>query len=187
MTLAQIMKLALCQLDEDPADIGDYEELFRMYANDGYHILVTEYYKPVETFRITTDENGHAHLTGLCIDRIVTVKDENGLPVSYERTEDGECIRTAMKDTRLRIVGGVTYPPLEGMTETPRIPEHAHGTLVDYICFRHLSTGNLAKQSRAQAYQNSFYTGARRLRPQGSGSVTRMKNLYSTTDARYRW
>ena len=41
MTLAEIMRLALRQLDEDPADISDFSDLFRSYANIGYKIAVS--------------------------------------------------------------------------------------------------------------------------------------------------
>ena len=46
MTLAQIMKLALRQLDEDTEDVGEYEELFKVYANTGYAIAVRSYLRP---------------------------------------------------------------------------------------------------------------------------------------------
>ena len=39
MTLAEIMRLALRQLDEDAAEIAEYAELFRMWANQGYQII----------------------------------------------------------------------------------------------------------------------------------------------------
>ena len=38
MKLAQIVKLALLQLDEDLEDSVEYDELFKMYANQGYSI-----------------------------------------------------------------------------------------------------------------------------------------------------
>ena len=92
------------------------------------------------------------------------------------------------------------YVPLEALAKLLRtafgdqnaselrgmLPAYAHAALSDYICYRHLSSGNLAKQSRAQFYQNSFYQEMNRIRPQGMGSVTRMRNLYEATDVRYR-
>lgn len=187
MTLAQIMKLALCQLDEDPADIEDYKERFMMYANDGYHILLSEYYKPVTTLTVTTDENGYAPVEGMGILRVILAKDEDGHEVMARLTPDGAALETGRPDTQLALTCEVERPQLERIEDEPELPEHAHSALVDYICFRYLSTGNLAKQSRAQAFQNSFYTTARRLKPQGRGSVTRMKNLYAVTDIRGGW
>ena len=187
MTLAQIMKLALCQLDEDPADIDEYRELFTLYANDGYHILLSEYYKPVTTLTVTTDENGYAPVEGMGILRVVLAKDEDGHEVAARLTPDGAALKTGRPDTQLVLPCEVERPLLERMEDEPELPEHAQSALVDYICFRHLSTGNLAKQSRAQAFQNSFYTTARRLKAQGRGSVTRMKNLYAMTDIRGGW
>lgn len=187
MTLAQIMRLALCQLGEDPADIEDYRELFLMYANDGYHILLSEYYKPVETVAVVTDENGRADISGFGILRVISAADEDGNAVPADLTPDASAIETARPDTQLILTCEVSRGPLEDLQDEPRLPEHAHSALVSYICFRHLSTGNLAKQSRAQAFQNSFYTAARRLKPQGLGSVTRMKNLYAATDIRGGW
>ena len=187
MTLAQIMKLALCQLDEDPADIDEYRELFTLYANDGYHILLSEYYKPVTTLTVTTDDGGYAPVEGMGILRVILAKDEDGHEVAVRLTPDGAALETGRPDTQLALTCETEKPRLERIEDEPELPEHAHSALVDYICFRHLSTGNLAKQSRAQAFQNSFYTTARRLKPQGRGSVTRMKNLYAMTDIRGGW
>ena len=50
MTLANIMKLALRQLDEAAEDIAEYDELFRSYANMGYMIALRLFLKPRETF-----------------------------------------------------------------------------------------------------------------------------------------
>ena len=47
-----------------------------------------------------------------------------------------------------------------------------------------LLNGNAAKQSRAMLYYQSFEQTARMIKPQGSGSVTRMRNLYTSTDIR---
>lgn len=187
MTLAQIMKLALCQLDEDPADIDEYRELFTLYANDGYHILLSEYYKPVTTLTVTTDENGYTPVEGMGILRVILAKDEDGHEVAVRLTPDGTALETGRPDTQLALTCETEKPRLERIEDEPELPEHAHSALVDYICFRYLSTGNLAKQSRAQAFQNSFYTAARRLKPQGRGSVTRMRNLYAMTDIRGGW
>ncbi|MEI3413646.1 MAG: hypothetical protein V8Q88_00480 [Christensenellales bacterium] len=79
----------------------------------------------------------------------------------------------------------VAFYPLEDGQDEPQLPEYAHAALADYICYRHLSSGNLAKQSRAQFYQTSFYQAMQRIRPEGMGSVTRFRNLYEVTDARY--
>ncbi|MGN0776021.1 MAG: hypothetical protein ACI4MM_05010 [Candidatus Ventricola sp.] len=187
MTLAQIMRLALCQLDEDPADIEDYRERFLMYANDGYHILLSEYFRPVETLTVYTDETGVAFIEGMDILRVITAKDEDGREVTVRLSPDGTALETARPDTQLELTCEVARAQLESLQDEPRLPEQAHSALVDYICFRFLSTGNLAKQSRAQAFQNSFYTAARRLKPQSHGSVTRMKNLYAATDVRGGW
>ena len=62
----------------------------------------------------------------------------------------------------LRAVCEVAFYPLEDGQDEPQIPEYAHAALADYICYRHLSSGNLAKQSRAQFYQNSFYQAMQR-------------------------
>ena len=74
---------------------------------------------------------------------------------------------------------------LENGLDEPLLPEYAQPALADYICYRHLSSGNLAKQSRAEFFRQSFYQQMRTINPQGAGSVTRMQNLYAVTDARY--
>ena len=187
MTLANIMKLALRQLDEAAEDIAEYDELFRSYANMGYMIALRLFLRPRETFELTTDDQGRADISALPVMRVVDMRNAQGRPVRFSISADGRAIGTEEKNTAVQALCEVERPALEADTDEPELPEHAHSALVDYICFRHLSTGNLAKQSRAQAFQNSFYTTARRLKPQGRGSVTRMKNLYAMTDIRGGW
>ena len=62
MTLANIMKLALRQLDEAAEDIAEYDELFRSYANMGYMIALRLFLRPRETFELTTDDQGRADI-----------------------------------------------------------------------------------------------------------------------------
>lgn len=188
MTLAEIMRLALRQLDEDPADVAEYDDLFRMWANQGYQIIHQNYYKPRETLTFSTDDKGAAGIEGLNILNIVTLRDENGLDVTYTISADGTRIDTSRRDAILTAVCEVLAAPMQLDTDEPRIPEHAHSMLVDYICYKHLMRGNLAKQNRAQAFQTEFYRQAQQLKPQGSGSVKSFKNLYSATDIRRaRW
>lgn len=188
MTLGQIMRLALRQLDEDPADIAEYAELFRMWANQGYQIILSQYYKPRETLTLRTDDKGRAYIEGMDIRRIIDLKDENGRDVWNEVSPDGTFLLTGEKNKTLTTVCEMKLPALENDTDEPRFPEEAHPMLVDYICYKHLIRGNMAKQSRAQAFQSEFYRQAQSLKPQGGGSVTDYKNLYAVTDARYtRW
>lgn len=183
MTLAGLMKLALRQLDEQIEDIGEYEELFRSYANMGYMIALRLFYKPRESFCLETDGEGRAHLCGLPIMRIVSAEDENGRNVWFEQAGDGASVITSVKEGRVILLCETEYPPLETDLDEPKLPAYAHPALADYICYRHLSSGSLTKQSRAEFFYQSFYQQMRALRPQGAGSVTRMKNLYSATAA----
>ena len=48
MTVSQIMKLALRQLDEDAEDISEYDDLFKTDLNSGYAIAVRGYLRPRE-------------------------------------------------------------------------------------------------------------------------------------------
>ena len=185
MTLAQIMTLALRQLDEDPADISEYDDLFRMYANEGYQIVMRDMYKPREHFDFETDKSGTADIKDRGIIRIVELKDGWGRDIWFEMAVDGTTIYTREREKVLHAVAEIEAVPIYRDTDEPQFPEFAHGCLVDYVCYRHLSAGNMGKQQRAQFFLNQFYQQARRIRPQGMGSVTRMKNLYAVTDARY--
>ena len=78
MTLAQIMTLALRQLDEDAQDLSEYESAFKVYANIGYDIAVREYLKPKEWFEVKTDERGEAIIDDHRILRVVKVKTAKG-------------------------------------------------------------------------------------------------------------
>lgn len=185
MTLAQIYRLALRQLDEDPADIEDFRDLFAVYANQGYQIAVEQYVKPKETIPLNTDDKGDVYMDGMGIVRLVSVRDEAGRDVYTELSEDGTTLHTGRPNASLVAVCVVSYPELENDTDEPNIPKASHAALADYICYKYLSTGNMAKQSRAQHYRSEFYTQMQRIRPQGSGSVTGFKNLYAVTDARW--
>lgn len=186
MTLANIMKLALGQLDEAPEDIAEYEELFRSYANMGYMIAIRLFYKPRETFVLTTDGKGSAAFGALPIRRVVGVKNAQGETVYFQLAADGLAIETNEKEKALYVLCEVEREALQKATDEPQLPDFAHAALADYICYRHLSSGNLGKQSRAEFFRESFYQQMRALGYEGQGSVTRTKNLYAVTDARYR-
>ena len=184
MTLAEIMRLALRQLDEDPADISEFADLFRKYANLGYKLLVSRYYKPKDTVMLRTDEKGEAYIEGMDIDYIVSLRDSYDRDMYYSLSSDGTQIKTTKPNADLTAVCVIELPPMREDTESPRIPEHAQQALVDYVCYRYLLNGNAAKQSRAMLYYQSFEQTARMIKPHGSGSVTRMRNLYTATDIR---
>lgn len=186
MTLAGLMKLALRQLDELPEDISEYDELFRSYANMGYMIAMRLYVKPRETFCVKTGEDGRADISAMPIARVIEARDETGKSIWFDVEADGQTIITRADGQKLSLLCETEPAPLECDTDEPRLPEYAHPAIADYICYRHLSSGSLAKQSRAQFFYQSFYQQMRALRPQGADSVTRMKNLYSVTQAEYR-
>ena len=186
MTLASIMKLALRQLDEAAEDISEYDELFKSYANMGYMIAIRLFYRPRETFVLTTDERGRAEICALPIRRVVGVKDEMGREIHFDIAQDGAAIETNARETTLHALCEVERQPLRNGMDEPMMPAYAHTALADYICYRHLSSGNLGKQSRAEFFRQSFYQQMRALSYEGEGSVTRRKNLYEVTDTRYR-
>lgn len=185
MTLAQIIKTAMMQLDEDPQDVDDFHDMFKAYANAGYHIAVTQYAKPREVRMLQTGKEGRAPVCFEDVRRVVSLTDEQGRDVPFDLDGDGMRVKTRAREATLRALCEVAYPAMERDEEEPRLPEHAHIALADYICYRHLSSGNMAKQSRAQHWQSQFYQAMQALRPQGFGSVTGFKYLYAVTDARY--
>lgn len=185
MTLAQIIRLALRQLDEDPADAGDYRDLFVEYANQGYTIALRQYIKPLETMTVRTDGNGDISIDGMEIVRVESVLDGHGQFVYAILSTDGMVLHTFQKDADLTMVCEVKQPPLEEDTDEPRMPPESHMALVDYICYRHLSTGNLAKQSRAQYFRNEFYAQMQMACPKTTGGVTGFKHLYDVSGARW--
>ena len=188
MKLAEIMRLALRQLDEDVADISEYDDMFRRYANEGYQIVMRDLYKPRIPITLETDEHGKATLDELNIVRIIELRNMCGRDVWFDLSPDCKTVYTRMRKQELNGWAEEEIPMLTLDADEPQFPEWAHNCLADYICYRHLSNGNMAKQSKAQFYLNQFYQTARRIRPVGMGSVTREKRLYAVTDARYsRW
>ncbi len=184
MTLGRIKLLALRQLDEDPQDISEYDGVFTMYANMGYAIAVREYLRPRAMRLITTDENGCAEAEGVV--RVIELRDEAGNPVSFMPTADGKGICTASRKVSLTAICEINYPDLEKETDEPKLPENVHSALADYICYRHLSTGSLTKQNRAQFFLASFLQQMRTIRPAWRGSTSRYKNLFEVTACRKR-
>jgi len=187
MTLAQIIRMALRQLDEDPEDISEYDDLFRAYANEGYAIAVDGYWRPRQMRRLYTDEQGLAPIEGMDIRRIVRVwarRGEGLVSARFALTPDGRAIRTAHRQEELHAMCEIDMPPLTQDGDEPGLPEHAHAALADYICYRHLANGNLAKQKRAQVYYRHFLERMRGLRPDGYGSVTAFTGLYEATGLR---
>lgn len=188
MTLASIMRLALRQMEEDPEDIEEFADLLRTYANLGYRILVTRYFMPRQTLLLHTDERGEATVEGMGIESIVSCRDSLGRHVPCRMSADGMRMETGARDEDITAVCIVPFPPLERDEDEPRIPEHAHPALADYICYSVLLNGNAAKQSRAMAYLQRFEQIARSIRAQGAGSVNNFTNLYSASDIRaVRW
>lgn len=186
MTYAQIKQLALRQLDEDPHDMDEFGDLLGVYVNEGYQTAITDYARPREKFTLTTDENGDAYLDGLRIRQIVEVKEaEHGYSAWATLSALGDTLHTAVKSGKVAVVALVTRPDLTDDSDVPLLPDWAHGALADYACYRFLSNGNLAKQSRAQFYMQRFFMQMERIRPQGMGSVTGFKNLYAATDVRW--
>ena len=185
MTLAQIMELALRQLDEDISDISDFDTLFKYYANEGYTIAQRKWYHPRERVVLMTDENGTVNLEGTGIVHVLLVRRGNR-GEWYSISPDGKEMHTRVKDGELEAMCEVEWPVLTRETDVPKLPAHAHGALVDYICYRHLLNGNAAKQQRAQMYLMQFERAMRELHSQGADSVTHMRGLYEASDIRYR-
>jgi len=182
MTLATIMKLALRQLDEEAQSIGEHEELFKSYANMGYMIALRLYLKPRAVLDEESDAHGCVNLEGVQFVRVIEVRDMTDRNVAFELDSDGYALHTDTCRQKLKVVCEIDCPPMTDSLDKPMLPEYVQPALADYICYRHLSCGSLSKQSRAEFFRNSFYEQMRAIRPQGMGSVTRRKNLYSATN-----
>ena len=187
MTLAQIMELALRQLDEDISDIAEFDTLFRHYANKGYVTAQRKWYHPRETFELATDKDGTASLEDMNIVHVLLVRRGNRGEY-YSISPDGKEMHTMVKDGSVSAVCEIEWPELERPTDEPKLPARAHAALADYICYRHLLNGSSAKQNRAQMYLMQFERAMREMGSMGDGSVTHMRGLYSASDIRnVRW
>lgn len=201
MTLNQIIAQALRQLDEDPEDAAEFEVNFKIYANMGYDIAQRDYYKPRSRFNIEVGNDGTASVDATLVTssgnvtktyyatRIVELRDlGDGKEVYYEILPEKDKIYIldeSKHGKNLSMLAEYVGERLTNDDDVPGLPEFAHPALADYICYKHLSNGNLAKQSRAQYYLQSFYQTMQRLRPNGMGSVRRYKNFYEVTDVTY--
>ena len=176
------MKLALRQLDEESSSISEHEELFKSYANMGYMIALRLYLKPREVLDEESDIHGCVNLEGLPLVRVVEVRDMMGRSVMFEMDSEGHMLHTEARSQKLKVICEIDCPPMTDSLDKPMLPEYVQPALADYICYRHLSCGSLAKQSRAEFFRNSFYEQMRAIMPQGMGSVTKKKNLYQATN-----
>lgn len=186
MTYAQIKQHALKQLDEDPHDMHEFGDLLGVYVNEGYQTALIEHAKPRETYTLRTNKDGDADLSSLSILKIVQAQDhERHCDAFATLNAMGDTLHTAVQNGNVDVVALITYPDMVEDNEEPRLPERVHAALADYACYRFLSNGNMAKQSRAQFYLQQYMTAMSRIRPQGMGSVTGLRNLYTVTDARW--
>lgn len=186
MTLSQIMTLALRMLDEDAQDLSEYEDAFKAYANIGYGIAVHEFLSPKEWFTLHTDEHGEAELPSERVLRVIETRAQDGrTEIAHKLSTDGKRLLFLRRESPVCALCEVDYPSLTKATDEPMLPECVHYALADYICYRHLSSGSMAKQARAQFFLNSFYAAMKLIRPQAMGAVKDYKNLYIVTDIRY--
>lgn len=186
MTYAQIKQLALRQLDEDPHDMDEFGDLLGVYVNEGYQTALIDHVKPREVYTLKTDKDGKVDLSGIRVRQIASVVDsKTGFNAWAEMDSTGETLHTAVREGEVKLTALITYPDMVEESEEPRLPAWAHGALADYACYRYLSNGNMAKQSKAQFYFQRYMTTMNRVRPQGMGSVTTLRNLYTATDARW--
>ena len=181
MTLATIMKLAMRQLDEPDVDLGEHEELFRHYANMGYRIALKQYLKPRLTIETESDAYGDVRFDDAKIGRIIEVRDTMGRRMPFVMDADGETLHVGAGWQTLRVLCEYDYPLMKDGLDSPLLPEYAQPALADYICYRQLSSGSLAKQSRAEFFKSSFYEQMHAIRPMADGSVKELKNLYAAT------
>ena len=182
MTVNEIYTQALLELDESLEDLHEYEQKFNHYLNIGYQIALRDYYKPRELMVEHTDENGIVYLPGY-VDRVVAVyRKEEKIPLPFEMCP-GDCfmLKTTVHGEHVKLLCEVKSGPLVKLDDVPKLPGHVHHGLVDYICYRQLSSGNLAKQSRAQIYRQNFYEAMRQCRPQMSSPV-KYVNFYEATN-----
>ena len=114
---------------------------------------------------LTTDELGCAEISGLFIARVVEVRDEQGRSARFVMGGDGRTLHTGAAGQTVRVLCEIECPPMAKGLDEPMLPEYVHPALADYICYRHLSSGNLAKQSRAEFFRQSFYQQMRAMTP----------------------
>lgn len=177
-------RLALQQLDEDPSDVDEYGDMLGAYLNEGYQIALRRYVKPRVLLMLHTDEDGVAIIED-DIEKIIDVKDEHDGFTWHTLSGSGDRLHTTAKDQTVRVLCVVNKPDMVAGSDEPQMPSFAHGALVDYACYRYLSNGNMGKQSRAQFYYQRFLELMSMVKPEGSGSVTGYKRLYTVTDPRY--
>ena len=104
MTLANIMKLTLKQLDEAAEDIAEYDGLFKGYANMGYMIAIRMFYRPREAFDLHTDRKGCADIRALPIERVIAVKDAAGREIGFDIDALGMSVMTGRRDAAIQVL-----------------------------------------------------------------------------------
>ena len=181
MTVNQIMTDALLELDEDCSDLNEYRQKFQRYINDGYQIAVRDYLKPRRRETLRTDEKGMLSLAWMPVVRVIGVFDGDGREIPFEISAEGTEVKTGVKNRNVHLLYQTEYKALVEDLDSPQLPDFAHSALVDYVCYRHLSSGSMAKQAKAQYYLRNFNDMLFRLTPEAHGSVRNFRNLYEST------
>lgn len=185
MRLGQIIQRALIQCGEDVADLEEYRELLTGYANEGYHRILREAYRPQRRAELYAEKGGVVSIATLR--RAVEIKDVaqggKSIPYTYRPMEKTLQIIGAKEGDEIEVTYTHDEPDMSDGNDEPRIPEEAHGALADYATYRYLTNGNLVKQQRAQAFLRSYFEAMRSIRPFGvlDGGLKNWKNLYSAT------
>ena len=135
MTLSQILRLALRQLDEAPEDAGDYDDLFKSYANIGYDIAVREYLKPRERRTLYARCGGALRIDDEDVERVARLWDCEGRERAFAPGADGRSVEVfgpaPCEGEGMLALCEVRYPPMERETDEPRLPPSAQAALAE--------------------------------------------------------
>lgn len=187
MTLIGIMQQAMRQLGEDPADIADFRDMFIVYANEAYNIVVDEFIRPREARKVRINKEGYGFLQDPSVHHIIEVRNADGLTIPFIAADHRGRIKVeGVREVTVEAIVQARYDDMDEDEDEPRIPRYLHPVISDYICYRHLLNGNAAKQSHAMSYRQHFYEAMGRIRPDGVGRVTGYRNLYTVTQATWR-
>lgn len=168
MTLEQLIQQTLENLNEDTDEdtVLEYRDRIVAFINQAYFEICREKYRPEREMEITTDAQGrilNAQLPEGFL-RAVEIRTPNGALLRHKRDVKGIAVFGYSGEVIMRY----QYLPeeMESDEDTPIFEAGLHYCLADYATWRIMMTGSKQRQTRGEAFYNSYLLAVTKIRPQ---------------------
>ena len=179
MTLEEIIKRTLENLNEDSDEdtVSEYRERIVAFANEAYLEICKNKYQPEKEEEVQIGSDGLIPASALPdgFFQATELWTVNGAPLRFVTAEDGIRAHGYEGGAVLRY----RYLPeeLELDSAVPIFEAGMHYCLADYAAWRIMMTGSKQRQTRGEAFYNSYLLALTKITPQ-KGLPLRIKNKF---------